>query len=179
MVARICHPNNTVYDLLTRIVAKAVSAFPQQGLWTVLAVAKSSSKDRASRGHACLHKITVCLHLVVPAVAKTEQEASKKIKPESSGTDMRMMIAQGQKLSEELLRLCTARVEDRVSRVSLGRALGFNHKVTPCRLVVPFQAMLTPSLPASHDSEYLREFRAFPRDPTMIEGMYDIVRRCR
>lgn len=62
VVARICHPNRTIYDLLTRIVARAVSAFPQQGLWTILAVVKSSSKDRASRGIYCLHKITVRLN---------------------------------------------------------------------------------------------------------------------
>lgn len=85
---------------------------------------------------------------------------------------MRGMIAQGQKLSEELLRLCTARVEEKVSRISLARALGFNHKIAPCRLVVPFQALLTPSLPASHDSDYLKESRAFPRDPTTVEGMH-------
>jgi serine/threonine-protein kinase ATR len=59
VVARICHPNSTVHDLLTRIVVKAVHCFPQQGLWTVLAVVKSSNKDRASRGYTCLKKITV------------------------------------------------------------------------------------------------------------------------
>lgn len=80
------------------------------------------------------------------------------------------MISQGQKFSEELLRLCLARVEEKVSRVDLARHLGFNHKVAPCRLVVPFQAMLIPSLPTSHDSEYLKGFRPFPRDPTTIEG---------
>lgn len=80
------------------------------------------------------------------------------------------MINSGQKFSEELLQLCLARVEDRVSRVHLARNLGFNHKVAPCRLVVPFQAMLIPSLPTSHDTEYLKGFRAFPRDPTTIEG---------
>lgn len=89
---------------------------------------------------------------------------------EFSVADMRAMINQGQKFSEEMLKLCVARVEDKVSRISLARSLGFNHRVAPCRLVVPFQAMLTPSLPASHDSEYLKSFRAFPRDPTIIEG---------
>lgn len=80
------------------------------------------------------------------------------------------MIIQGQKFSEEMLQLCVSRIEDRTSRISLARSLGFNHKVAPCRLVVPFQAMLTPSLPASHDSEYLKGFNAFPRDPTTIDG---------
>lgn len=82
---------------------------------------------------------------------------------------MRGMINQGQKFSEEMLRLCIARIEDKVLRVSL-RDLKFSHKVAPCRLVVPFQAMLTPTLPASHKPEYLKGFRAFPRDPTTIEG---------
>ncbi|KAF7116577.1 hypothetical protein CNMCM5793_005058 [Aspergillus hiratsukae] len=157
VVARICHPHSTVYELLTRIVAKVVNAFPQQGLWTVLAVVKSSSKDRASRGINCLHKIT---------------EANKKSKTESP-LDMRGMINQGQKFSEEMLKLCTARIEQKESKIHLARQLGFSHKVAPCRLVVPFQAMLTPSLPASHETEYLKGFRAFPRDPTTIDAVLD------
>ncbi|OOO03775.1 phosphatidylinositol 3- and 4-kinase catalytic [Aspergillus oryzae] len=156
VVARICHPNNTVYDLLTKIVAKAVNFFPQQGLWIVLAVVKSSSKERASRGINCLQKIT---------------EVNKKLKTETP-SDMRAMINQGQRFSEEMLKLCVARVE-KVSRINLARALGFNHKIAPCRLVVPFQAMLTPTLPTSHDAEYLKGFRAFPRDPTTIEAVLD------
>lgn len=64
VVARICHPNSTVHDLLTRIVVKAVHCFPQQGLWTVLAVVKSSNKERASRGYTCLKRITVSLRSV-------------------------------------------------------------------------------------------------------------------
>ncbi|GIK07921.1 serine/threonine-protein kinase M1 [Aspergillus viridinutans] len=157
VVARICHPHATVYELLSRIVAKVVNAFPQQGLWTVLAVVKSSSKDRASRGINCLHKIT---------------EANKKSKTELP-VDMRGMINQGQKFSEEMLKLCTARIEEKASKIHLARHLGFNHKVAPCRLVVPFQAMLTPSLPASHETEYLKGFRAFPRDPTTIDAVLD------
>lgn len=83
---------------------------------------------------------------------------------------MRSMINQGQKFSEELLRLCVARVEEKVSKISLARHLGFNHKVAPCRMVIPFQTMLTPSLPATHDSDYLKSFRAFPRDAVTIES---------
>ena len=154
MVARISHRNSTVYDLLTRMVTKAVQSFPQQGLWTVLAVVKSSNKDRALKGQACLTKI---------------QEYNSKVKKDNS-PDIRRMIQQGQRFSDELLQLCLARVEERASKVNLARNLGFNHKVAPCRLVVPFQAMLIPSLPVSHESEHLKGFRPFPRDPTTIEG---------
>ncbi|KAA8650030.1 protein kinase MEC1 [Aspergillus tanneri] len=65
------------------------------------------------------------------------------------------------------------RIEDKTFKINLARNLGFNHKVAPCGLVVPFQAMLTPTLPASHDSGYLKGFRAFPRDPTTIETVLD------
>ncbi|KAJ5770783.1 uncharacterized protein N7511_002834 [Penicillium nucicola] len=134
VVARICHPNSTVYDLLTRIVAKAVHNFPQQGLWTVLAVVKSSNKERATKGFTCLQKI---------------MDYGNKSKGESSSaSEIRRMINQGQKFSEELLQLCLARVENKVTKVQLGRNLGFNHKVAPCRL-------------------------GFPRDPTTIEAVLD------
>ncbi|CEJ55236.1 Putative UVSB PI-3 kinase [Penicillium brasilianum] len=156
MVARICHRNNTVYDLLARMVTKAVQSYPQQGLWTVLAVVKSSNKDRALKGQACLAKI---------------QDHSSKARKDSS--EIRRMIQQGQRFSDELLQLCLARVEERATKVTLARNLGFNHKVAPCRLVVPFQAMLIPSLPVIQDSEHLKGFRPFPRDPTTIEAVLD------
>jgi serine/threonine-protein kinase ATR len=102
---------------------------------------------------------------------------SKKLKTEIAH-DIRGMINQGQKFSDELLRLCVAKIENKVSRIHLARNLNFNHKVAPCRLVVPFQAMLTPTLPASHDSEYLKGFRAFPRDTTTIEGNVSLPIHC-
>lgn len=86
------------------------------------------------------------------------------------------MINQGQKFSDELLRLSTARVEEKASKVSLSRNLGFSHRVTPCRLTVPFQSMLTPTLPTNHDLSYLKSFRAFPRDTVTIEGMSSMKR---
>lgn len=99
---------------------------------------------------------------------------NKKLKTEAT-FDVRGIINQGKKFSEELLQLCVAKIENKTSRVQLARHLNFNHKVAPCRLVVPFQAMLTPSLPASHDAEYLKGFRAFPRDSTTIEGTYSVL----
>ncbi|KAI1919319.1 serine/threonine-protein kinase M1 [Ophidiomyces ophidiicola] len=158
VVARICHSNNTVYNILTQIVVKTILAFPQQGLWTLLAVLKSSTKDRASRGLTCIQKIT---------------EASKKQKLDSTAAEIRTIVNQGQKFSDELLKLCVAPVEDRVTKVSLARNLGFNHKVAPCRLVIPLETTLAPVLPQSHESNFLKTFRAFPNDPITIETVLD------
>ncbi|EEP77729.1 hypothetical protein UREG_02578 [Uncinocarpus reesii 1704] len=158
VVARICHANNAVYNLLAQIVVKTIHAFPQQGLWTLLAVLKSSTKDRASRGLTCLQKIT---------------EVSKKQKSDMSAADIRAIMNQGQKFSDELLKLCSAPVEDRVVKVSLVRDLGFNHRVAPCRLVIPLESTLTPILPANHETSFLKTFRAFPNDPITIETVLD------
>lgn len=84
------------------------------------------------------------------------------------------MINRGQKFCEELLSLCTARVEEKgTAKISLARTLGFNHKVAPCRLVVPFQSMLTPILPPTHDQSFLKQFNPFPGDVVSIESKRD------
>ncbi|OAX81796.1 hypothetical protein ACJ72_03863 [Emergomyces africanus] len=158
VVARICHSNSTVYSILTQVVVKTATSFPQQALWTVLAVLKSSSKDRASRGISCLQKIT---------------EATKKLKTDTSASDLRIIINQGQKLSEELLKLCNTRLEDKTPKVSLARNLGFNHRTAPCRLVIPLESTLTPTLPTNHEPGFLKSFRAFPHDPVTIETVLD------
>ncbi|KAM5446283.1 serine/threonine-protein kinase M1 [Microsporum audouinii] len=158
VVARICQSNTTVYNVLTLMIVKTVAAFPQQGLWTVLAVLKSSSKDRASRGIAILQKIT---------------ESARKSKTEHPAGDIRSIINQGQKFSEELLGLCLARIEEKTLKVSLSRSLHFNHRAAPCRLAIPLEATLTPTLPSSHEPQFLKTFLAFPTDTITIESVLD------
>ncbi|OJD13407.1 hypothetical protein AJ78_06141 [Emergomyces pasteurianus Ep9510] len=158
VVARICHSNSTVYNILTQVVVKTANSFPQQALWTVLAVLKSSSKDRASRGMSCLQKIT---------------EVTKKLKTDTSVSELRIIINQGQRFSEELLKLCNTRIEDKTPKVSLARHLGFNHRTAPCRLVIPLESTLTPILPTNHEPGFLKSFRAFPHDSVTIETVLD------
>ncbi|EFR05531.1 kinase rad3 [Nannizzia gypsea CBS 118893] len=158
VVARICQSNTTVYNTLTSMIVKPVVAFPQQGLWTVLALRKSSSKDRLSRGITILQKII---------------ESSRRAKTDHSAGDIRSIINQGQKFSDELLELCLARIEERTPKVSLSETLRFNHRVAPCRLAIPLEATLTPTLPSSHEPHFLKTFRAFPADTITIETVLD------
>lgn len=90
------------------------------------------------------------------------------------------MIKGGQKFGEELLSLCNARVEEKgTTKISLSRSLGFNHKVAPCRLVVPFQNMLTPILPPSHEQAFIKQFNPFPGDVVSVESEWTIcIIRC-
>ena len=59
ILSRISHPNQKVYEVLAMMIIKMVATHPQQALWSLLAVAKSSSRDRAGRGISLLNKLKV------------------------------------------------------------------------------------------------------------------------
>ena len=158
VVARICYPDDTVYAILSIIIVKVVRAFPQQALWTLLAVVKSRSRDRATRGLSIVSKVV---------------EAQKKAGKDAHSAELRSMITQAQKFCDELLRVADFTIEGKQPRVSLSKYLQFNHKIAPCRLVVPVESCLIPSLPTSFDSIQSKTFRAFPRDAVTISAFLD------
>ena len=158
-VARILHTNTTVVDILKLIVTKAVSSHPQQGLWTLLAVAKSSDSMRAKRGASWINTLS----------------ANAKKKGENSATEMKTLIIQGQKLSDQLLQVCEEHIPEKTAKVSLARDLRFNHKVAPCRLVVPLEATLIANLPTGSGSSVYKGFRAFSKDAVTISVFLDDV----
>lgn len=160
IVARIVHPNPNVFPLLIEIVAKVVSAHPQQALWTLLAVVKSSSKERALRGKQCLDRI---------------HEYAKRVKNDADGKELKAMIAHGQKLSDQLLHVCEGNVHGKPSTISLTKDLGFVHKTAPCKLVVPLESTLTTSLPLAADGVEMRKHRAFSKDTVTISAFLDNV----
>ncbi|KAL8729547.1 MAG: hypothetical protein Q9166_004627 [cf. Caloplaca sp. 2 TL-2023] len=160
IVARIVHPNPAVFPILIEIVAKVVSAHPQQALWTLLAVVKSSSKDRAIRGKQCLDRIN---------------EHAKKSKNDADGKELKAMITHGQKLSDQLLHVCEGDIHGKPSTISLTRDLGFVHKTAPCKLVVPLESTLTASLPPGADSVEMKKHRAFAKDTVTISAFIDNV----
>jgi serine/threonine-protein kinase ATR len=158
VVARICHPNQAVYNILVGMIVKVVRAFPQQALWPLLAVVKSQSKDRATRGLTVVSKIV---------------EAQKKSGKDTAAADLRSMITQGQKFSDEVLRVSEFPIEGKIPRVSLARDLGFNHKIAPSRLVVPVESCLIPSIPPTYEVVQTKAFRPFPKDAVTISAILD------
>lgn len=159
VVARICHTNLAVYGILVNIVVKVVRAFPNQSLWTLLAVAKSKSKDRASRGLTIISKV----------VEPQKKSSNSSMTP----SELRNMISAGQRFSDEVLRISELPIEGKISKVTLAKDFGFNHKIAPSRLVVPVESCLMPSIPTSYDSTYLKSFRAFDKDPVTITSFLD------
>ena len=157
LVARICHANQQVYEILQSMIARVVQSFPQQALWTLLAVTKSVDKTRAVRGMA-----------VITKVVELQKKASKNV----SATDLRTMISGAQRFTDELLRVADYTIEGKTSKISLAKDLGFNHKIAPSKLVVPVETCLLPNIPIVLDSN-TKNFRAFSNEPVTISAFLD------
>ena len=159
IVARICHTNQAVYANLVDIIVKVVSQHPQQALWTLLAVVKSSNKDRAQRGLTCLSKLV---------------EHSRKSRNDS--LDLRALIGQGQKLSDQLLMVCERDIRGKATNISITKDLGFNHKSAPCKIVIPLESTLMANLPTLTDNvKNIRAHKAFSKDIITISSFLDEV----
>lgn len=161
LISRIGHSHSGVWELLSHIITRIASAHPQQALWSLLAVSKSTSKEKASRAKNILNKL--------------KQDSGKKTKTETSAGQIKTLINQGEKLTESLLHACEATVDSRAVHVSLGRDLRFNHKLAPCGLVVPIERTITAVIPKLHGSQNVKFHKPFANAQVTIEAFTDDV----
>lgn len=160
MISRISHPNTKVNEVLSMIITKIVSTHPSQALWSLLAVIKSSSPDRAARGAAIINKL---------------KDPKSRLKSDTPGIELRIMVTQGQRLSDGLLQACDIHIESRSSNVSLSKDLSFNHKLAPSSLVIPLESTLIANTPAVQDAQHIRKFVAFQQEKVTIASFSDDV----
>jgi serine/threonine-protein kinase ATR len=147
--------------------------YPQQALWSLLAVLHSTQDDRRGRGTTVLQKLRVSVRIgKMGRFADKGQELTKR---KGASVDLKNLIIQGQRLTDALLAACDAPVEARVSHVSLSKDLGFSHKLAPSQLVVPIEANMLPNLPAGNDSKIIRSHNPFPQDAITINAFMDDV----
>jgi serine/threonine-protein kinase ATR len=159
IVARIAHPNSSVFERLTHIIVKVVEAHPRQALWSLIGIMTSRQmSERKARGTQILQKL---------------RNVSKKV--DGASYDLKTLLRMGEKLAEQLLLACHNGEfhGNKTVHASLTRDLRFNHKCTPCPLVVPVESSLTATLPAV--SEHVKKHRAFSRDVVSIDSFQDSV----
>lgn len=174
IITRISHPNKNVWNTLLSIIVRVASVYPQQALWSLLAVLHSTQEDRRTRGTVVLQKLRVSNRINHDYhMADSRQKDVSKQK--GASVDLKNLIISGQRLTDALLAACDAPVEQRVSHVSLSRNLGFSHKLVPSQLVVPVEANLLPNLPAGNDSSTIRRHNPFPQDAITIQSFSDDV----
>lgn len=159
IVARIAHPNSSVFDRLAHIIVKVVESYPRQALWSIISVMTTRQvSDRKARGAQIL---------------QTLRSVPRKV--EGTSYDTKYLLRTAEKLAEQLLLACHNGDfhGNKTVRASLSRDLRFNHKCTPCPLVVPVESCITATLPAANES--MKSHRAFSRDVVSIECFLDDV----
>ncbi|KAI0412411.1 phosphatidylinositol 3 [Xylaria grammica] len=160
LVARIAHPNLDVFRVLQAIILKVVEAYPRQALWSLFAImtTKQASSERKARGQQIL------LHI-----------KDRNVKVESGAYNLPSLLRKGERLAEQLLLACNNGdfQSNRTTMASITRDLHFNHKCTPCPLVVPIEACLTATLPTL--TENPKRHKAFSGDVITIASFLDEV----
>ena len=160
IVARIAHQNPEVFARLQDIILKVVEAHPRQALWSLFAImtTRQTTSERKTRGQQILQRL---------------RGASKKV--ENGAYDLKSLLRMGEKLADQLLLACNNGdfQSNRTTMASITRDLGFNHKCTPCPLVVPIETCLTATLPTLTDN--VKKHKAFSRDVITIDCFLDEV----
>jgi serine/threonine-protein kinase ATR len=151
LISRICHPNSDVFTHIQSIILNLIKHYPQQSLWMMMAVSKSTHKDRQTR---CQRILT---------------EAKK------SNTGLEVLINDMMRLTERLLDVSNKKVDcqrppvvvsmDKVCR-SLYR-LANDGNFSP--IIVPIQSSLTVTLPLDGGGRY-DDLNPFPgNQPTIVK----------
>lgn len=159
VVARIAHQNKDVYERLTHIVIKVVQSHPRQALWSLFGIMTTrQNSERRVRGQQILQAL---------------KGVTKKV--DGSTYELRQLLRMGEKLAEQLLLACNNGdfQSNRTTVASITRDLNFNHKCTPCPLVVPIESCLTAALPTLTDN--VKTHKAFSRDVITIDSFLDEV----
>ncbi|KAJ3580330.1 hypothetical protein NPX13_g241 [Xylaria arbuscula] len=159
LVARIAHPHQEVFKILQAIILKVVEAHPRQALWNLFAImtTRQATSERRARGQQIL------LHV---------KDRNVKV---DGGFSLPSLLRKGERLAEQLLLACNNGdfQSNRTTMASITRDLHFNHKVTPCPLVVPIETCLTATLPTLTDN--LKRHKAFSGDVISIDSFLDDV----
>ncbi|KAJ1920946.1 hypothetical protein H4219_000999 [Mycoemilia scoparia] len=130
IVSRICHPNENVFAVIESIIKTVLLLYPQQALWQLMAVSRSTYRIRAERCDSIL------------AMVQSDPEANSG--PQRIDT----LIQQFMKLNNKLLDLCNKPTGSRsVSSLSMIKDFASLYKMAPVDIVIPIQSSLTPQLP--------------------------------
>ncbi|KAI1337113.1 phosphatidyl inositol 3-kinase-like protein [Xylariaceae sp. FL0016] len=160
LVARIAHPNADASVLLQEIIVRVVEAHPRQAIWNLFAImtSKQATSERRTRGQQILLKL---------------RDRDKKV--EAGHFGVKSLLRAGEKLADQLLLACNNGdfQSNRTTHASITRDLNFNHKCTPCPLVVPIETCLTATLPTLTDN--VKKHKAFSRDLILIHSFLDDV----
>lgn len=154
LVSRICHPSAEVYNVLKTIIIKLILAFPQQSLWMILSVYKSSYNSRTRR----CQEVFSDKRLHVKNIQKLIQDFNS--------------------LAEKLIELTNKELPNKVPKFSINSIYpqlpAILSKPNFSQILLPIERYMQPVLPSVHQrDEPANLFNAFPNRSVYIAGMRD------
>lgn len=156
LISRICHANQTVFLQLEEIIAKLLVTYPQQAMWMMMAVSKSSFAMRTKRCHQIFQKAS------------------------SRDITLNKFLEHSTRLADRLLEVCNKEVstkgpsKDKLSMshdFSVLKRLVSDGDFSP--IIVPLQSAMTVTLPSGAGSHH--DHNPFPGSLPCIVGFEDKV----
>ncbi|KAK3088453.1 hypothetical protein FSP39_019387 [Pinctada imbricata] len=149
LVSRICHTQPDVFQKLKEIIARIFVHFPQQALWNMMAVSKSSYQVRVNR----------CKDIFATA---TEIDSS-----------LHKFIQDATKLAERLLELCER--EEKSASMSMSQHFKPLKRLLEnsnfSRILLPLTSAMTVTLPTTPGSH--SDHNPFPSNQVYLHGFED------
>lgn len=126
LVSRICHQNEEIVRLVKHIITAVIREYPQQGLWIMAAVSKSTVPSRRK------------------AAAEIIQAARKGC---GQGNTNNNLFSQFASLIDHLIKLCFHPGQQRSRTINISSEFSALRRMMPLGIIMPTQQSLTVSLP--------------------------------
>nr|XP_019711022.1 serine/threonine-protein kinase ATR isoform X1 [Elaeis guineensis] len=154
LISRICHQNEEVVRIVKHIITSVLQEYPQQALWMMAAVSKSTVAARRD------------------AAAEIIQAARKGSR---HGSDNSILFAQFASLIDHLIKLCFHPGQPKAKTINISTEFSALKRMMPLGIILPVQQALTVTLP-SYDASLTDppSFHVFSAsDHATISGIAD------
>nr|XP_015216835.1 PREDICTED: serine/threonine-protein kinase ATR isoform X1 [Lepisosteus oculatus] len=153
LISRICHSNNDVFTVLLDIIVKVFLAYPQQAMWMMTAVSKSSFPMRVTR----------CKEIFRKAIVLKDS--------------LEKFIEDATKLTDKLVELSNKPVDGNSTTLSMGIHFKMLKRLveepTFSEILIPLQSVMMPTLPSTAGAN--AEHDPFPGHWVYLAGFDDTV----
>ncbi|XP_056170174.1 serine/threonine-protein kinase ATR isoform X2 [Syzygium oleosum] len=126
LVSRICHQNEEIVRLVKHIITSVLRQYPQQALWIMAAVSKSTVPSRRE------------------AAAEIIQAARKGFSQGNRGSSLFIQFAS---LIDHLIKLCFNAGQPKARTINIATEFSALKRMMPLDIIMPIQQSLTVTLP--------------------------------
>eukprot|EP00268_Persea_americana_P017105 TRINITY_DN18193_c1_g4_i3.p1 TRINITY_DN18193_c1_g4~~TRINITY_DN18193_c1_g4_i3.p1 ORF type:complete len:2006 (-),score=399.65 TRINITY_DN18193_c1_g4_i3:799-6675(-) len=153
LVSRICHQNDEIVRLVKHIITSVLQEYPQQALWIMAAVSKSTVAERRNAAAE-----------IIQAARKGSQQ----------GSDINGLFIQFASLIDHLIRLCFHAGQAKARTINISTEFSALKRMMPLGIIMPIQQALTVTLPTYDASPTNSKFDVFSAaDHPTISGIAD------